>query len=274
MQISCPETGISAITQSHENPDNLSPSKPAELIAMPRFYCNANLAQGAAIALPDNAAHHAVRVLRMQAGDAVTLFNGDGTNYAGEILRVNKTEVVAKIIGAQAINYESPLDVTLAQAISSGERMDYTLQKSVELGINRIQPLAAERCVVKLSGDKIERRREHWQNVVIAACEQSGRTIVPQVLPPMPYMEWLGKREARGLKLMLTPTASQSLSDVAKPEGCVCLLIGCEGGFSPSEQHAAESCGFTGIKLGARVLRTETAALAALAAMQALWGDF
>lgn len=241
---------------------------------MPRFYCPANLARGATIALPENAAHHAARVLRMQVGDTVILFNGDGTDYTGEILRINKTEVVAKIVDAQAVNNESPLDVTLAQAISSGERMDYTLQKSVELGINRIQPLAAERSVVKLTGDKIERRRDHWQNVVIAACEQSGRAVVPQVLPPIPYLEWLGRQEAHALKLMLAPTASQTLHDLAKPEGSVCLLIGCEGGFSPTEQRAAESCGFTGIQLGKRILRTETAAVAALAAMQALWGDF
>lgn len=241
---------------------------------MPRFYCNANLAQGATIALPDNAAHHAVRVLRMQIDDVVTLFNGDGTDYVGEILRINKTEVVTKIIEARTVQNESLLNVTLAQAISSGERMDYTLQKAVELGITRIQPLAAERSVVKLSGDKIERRREHWQNVVIAACEQSGRAIVPQVLAPIPYMEWLGRQEAFGLKLMLAPAAIQSLHDLTKPEGGICLLIGCEGGLSPSEQTAAESCGFTGIQLGKRILRTETAALAALAAMQALWGDF
>ncbi len=241
---------------------------------MPRFYCPANLARGATIALPENAAHHAARVLRLQAGDTVTLFNGDGADYTGELLRINKTEVVAKITGAQAVKNESPLDVTLAQAISSGERMDYTLQKAVELGINGIQPLAAERSVVKLSGDKIERRREHWQNIVIAACEQSGRATVPQVLPPIPLMEWLGKKEPYVLKLMLAPTATQTLHDLAKPQGNVCLLTGCEGGFSPTEQLAAESCGFTGILLGKRILRTETAALAALAAMQVLWGDF
>jgi len=241
---------------------------------MPRFHCTANLAPGATVALPDTAAHHAARVLRMQAGDSLTLFNGDGADYTGEIIRITKTEVVAKIVDARTVANESPLNVTLAQAISSGERMDYTLQKAVELAINHIQPLAAERSVVKLTGDKIERRREHWQNVVIAACEQSGRAVVPQVLPPMPYMEWLSRQEAYALKLMLAPTATQTLHDLAKPEGSTCLLIGCEGGFSPQEQQAALSCGFTGIQLGKRVLRTETAALAALAAMQTLWGDF
>lgn len=241
---------------------------------MPRFHCIANLAPGATVTLPDAAAHHAARVLRMQAGDTVTLFNGDGADYTGEILRINKTEVVAKVTGAQAVNNESPLDVTLAQAISSGERMDYTLQKAVELGISRIQPLAAERSVVKLSGDKIERRREHWQNVVIAACEQSGRATAPPVLPPIPYMEWLGRKEEYALKLILAPTATQTLHELTKPQGSICLLIGCEGGFSPTEQTAAASCDFTGIQLGPRILRTETAAVATLAAIQALWGDF
>ncbi len=241
---------------------------------MPRFHCSANLAPGAIIALPENAAHHASRVLRMQAGNYVTLFNGDGADYRGEILRINKTEVVVKIIEAHTLQNESPLDVMLAQGISSGERMDYTLQKAVELGINRIQPLAVERSVVKLSGDKIERRREHWQNVVISACEQSGRAIVPQVMPPIPYMEWLSRNETRARKIMLAPNATQTLHDLVKPDDGICLLIGCEGGFSPAEQTAALSCGFTGIRLGQRILRTETAALAALAAMQAMWGDF
>ncbi len=241
---------------------------------MPRFYCPANLAPGANIALPDNAAHHAARVLRMQTGDAVTLFNGDGTDYTAEITRINKAEVAAKIVSARVPHNESPLNVTLAQAISSGERMDYTLQKAVELGITRIQPLAAERSVVKLTGEKIERRREHWQNVVIAACEQSGRAVIPQVMPPTPYMNWLGQKENHAIKLMLTPTATRTLHDLATPEGSICLLIGCEGGFSPAEQVAAENQGFTGIQLGKRILRTESAALAALAAIQTLWGDF
>jgi RNA methyltransferase, RsmE family len=177
---------------------------------------------------------------------------------------------------------ESPLQVTLAQAISSGDRMDFTLQKAVELGVNTIQPIASERSVVKLSGERAEKRREHWQNVVTSACEQCGRTTVPAVLPSLSLPDWLGypspqPSPARGeghLRLMLAPTASHTLHDLPKPAGEICLLIGCEGGFSPQEQQIAASCGFQAIRLGARILRTETAALATLAAMQALWGDF
>lgn len=240
----------------------------------PRFFCSAKLGPGVQVDLPENAAHHATRVLRLKPGDGITLFNGDGHNYAAELLRIGKDGVSAKITGWELLKNESPLRVTLAQAISSGDRMDYTLQKAVELGVSLIQPIAAERSVVKLTGDKIERRRDHWQNVVISACEQCGRAEVPEVRPPLSLTDWLGLREDIDLKLMLAPGAENTLHTLPKPAGSICLLIGCEGGFSPQEQQAAESCGFIGIRLGARVLRTETAALAALAAMQALWGDF
>jgi 16S rRNA (uracil1498-N3)-methyltransferase len=162
----------------------------------------------------------------------------------------------------------------LAQAISSGERMDFTLQKSVELGVTAIQPLAAERSVVRLSGERADKRRQHWQNVVVSACEQSGRAIVPPVAAPMPLTDWLGEPEPFTLKLMLSPDAGCTMHDLPKPVGDICLLIGCEGGFAPQEVAAAESRGFIPARLGERILRTETAALAALAALQTLWGDF
>lgn len=239
-----------------------------------RFYCPAKLASGSIIGLPHNAAHHVARVLRMKAGDTLTLFNNDGNDYAGEILRINKDEVTVKIVAVTAVECESPLRATLAQAISGGDRMDFTLQKAVELGVTQIQPIAAERSVVKLSGERTQKRREHWQNVVISACEQCGRATVPEVLSSLPLADWLGMRQQFSLKIMLSPTAEQTLHDLQKPAGDICLLIGCEGGFSPAEEQAAASCGFHGIRLGARVLRTETAGLAALAAMQTLWGDF
>lgn len=239
-----------------------------------RFFCPGKLSPGATVELPDNAARHAARVLRMQTGGALSLFNGDGHDYQAEIIRISKTEVVVKIVGMHAVQHESPLKVMLAQAISSGDRMDYTLQKAVELGVSAIQPIAAERSVVKLVGEKIERRCEHWQNVVISACEQSGRAVVPKVRPPLALPAWLGLREDFALKLMLSPLAENTLHDLAQPEGEICLLIGCEGGFSPQEQEMAVSCGFTAVRLGARVLRTETAAVAALSALQTLWGDF
>jgi 16S rRNA (uracil1498-N3)-methyltransferase len=240
----------------------------------PRFFCDAKLAPGAQLDLPENAARHAQRVLRLKAGDRVTLFNGDGHDYACELLRVAKEGVSAKISEQLPVERESPLYVTLAQCISSGDRMDLTLQKSVELGIAKIQPLAAERSVVKLSGERAEKRVQHWQNVVIAACEQSGRAVVPEVLPPLPLTTWLAKVQAFELKLMLNPFTDRRLHDLAKPSGPICLLIGCEGGFAPSEKTAALHSGFIDVRLGDRILRTETAGLAALAALQTLWGDF
>lgn len=243
-------------------------------MSAPRFFCDAKLGPGAILQLPENAARHAARVLRLKAGERAILFNGDGHNYSAELLRVEREEVSVKIVEFAAAGRESPLSVTLAQAISSGDRMDFTLQKSVELGVAAIQPLAAERSVVKLNGERAEKRRQHWQNVVVSACEQSGRAIVPQVASSTPLLNWLGEPESFALKLMLSPTAEHTLHDLPKPAGDICLLIGCEGGFAPPEVAAAESRGFIPVRLGARVLRTETAALAALAAMQTLWGDF
>ncbi len=243
-------------------------------MSAPRFFCSAALAPGAIVNLPDNAAHHVARVLRMQEGDVLALFDGNGSDFIGEIQRIGKNEVVVKISAAIPKENESPLRVTLAQAISGSDRMDFTLQKAVELGVSAIQPLATERSVVKLSGERAEKRREHWQGVVIAACEQSGRATVPPVAPIAAMPEWLGRSNPFPARLMLSPLASQRLHDLPAPAGEICLLIGCEGGLSPQEQQAAAHCGFVPVRLGARVLRTETAALAALAAMQTLWGDF
>jgi len=152
--------------------------------------------------------------------------------------------------------------------------MDLTLQKATELGINAIQPLESERSVVKLSGERAEKRAAHWQGVVISACEQCGRNRVPAVAPIRRYSDWLGDAATTGLRLMLAPDAPQRFADLPVPTTPVTLLIGPEGGFSENEAAAAKTCGFTPVRLGARILRTETAALAALAAMQALWGDF
>lgn len=243
-------------------------------MSAPRFFCDAKLGPGAQIDLPENAAHHAQRVLRLKAGDKVTLFNGDGHNYEAELAHVSKEFVSARIQGQWLVERESPLQVTLVQCISAGDRMDFTLQKAAELGVTRIQPLAAERSVVKLSSDRAEKRVQHWQNVVVSACEQSGRAFVPQVLPPLPLLHWLGEKHDFALKLMLNPLAERRLHDLQKPAASIGLLIGCEGGFAPGEIKAALSTGFTDVRLGPRILRTETAGLAALTALQTLWGDF
>ncbi len=243
-------------------------------MAAPRLYCPMKLAPGSVLALPAAAAHHAARVLRMQAGDDLILFNGDGQDYLAQIQRIVREEVIAKVRASSTVGRESGLRVTLAQAISAGDRMDFTLQKAVELGVDAIQPLAAERSVVRLSGERIEKRRAHWQYVVISACEQSGRAMVPQVAAPLPLPAWLAAPQDYALKLMLSPAAERTLHDLPVPAGPLALLVGCEGGFAPQETAAAIRAGYLPVRLGARVLRTETAALAALAAMQTLWGDF
>jgi 16S rRNA (uracil1498-N3)-methyltransferase len=181
-------------------------------------------------------------------------------------------------VGApRAVDRESPLAVTLAQGMSSGERMDYTVQKAIELGAAGIRPLATSRSVVRLDAERAQKRIAHWQAVVIAACEQCGRNSVPQVLPVMNYYDWLAHEvgeQAGTLRVLLSPSAPTALRDLPRPAGSATLLAGPEGGLSPQEERDAQTAGFTPVRLGPRVLRTETAALAALSAMQTLWGDF
>ena len=172
------------------------------------------------------------------------------------------------------MNNESPIRILLAQAISSGDRMDFTLQKAVEMGVTEIQPIASQRSVVKLSSERAEKRREHWQNVVNSACEQSGRAFVPKVAEPLSLSNWLATKPEAQTKITLSPTAEITLKSLPLPAGTICLLVGAEGGLTEDEINLAASQGFTPVKLGKRILRTETAPLAAIATMQTLWGDF
>jgi len=243
---------------------------------MPRFYCDLPLAVGRSIALPDETARHAIGALRLREGEIVTLFNGDGGEYLG-ILSLQGKGAAVRLTQFAEPRRESNLRVTLAQGISSGERMDLTLQKSVELGIAAIQPLMMRRSVVKLSGDKAERRLRHWQGVVVSACEQCGRNQVPAVAAIAEFMAWLRQTTevpVAPIRYLLDPEATASLRDLPVPAAPVMLLAGPEGGFDPVERKAAVAAGCLPIRLGPRILRTETAALAALAAMQTLWGDF
>jgi 16S rRNA (uracil1498-N3)-methyltransferase len=240
---------------------------------MPRFYCPLPLHVDGVVTLPDAVARHAIGALRLRDGEAVTLFNGDGAEYAG-ILRTGGRASV-RLLARHAQDRESPLRVVLAQGVSSGERMDLTLQKSVELGVAAIQPLMMRRSVVRLSGDRAARRRAHWQAVVVSACEQCGRNRIPEVADIVDFDVWRrGWRPAAGVGLMLDPDAPLGLGELPRPEGQITLLAGPEGGFDPAERALARQAGFVGVRLGPRVLRTETAALAALAALQALWGDY
>jgi 16S rRNA (uracil1498-N3)-methyltransferase len=218
-------------------------------------------------------------VLRLNVGDAIKLFYGDGFDYTCELISVKKSEVLAKVQSQLEVKNESPLNITLLQGISSGERMDYTIQKAVELGVTQIQPLSTERSVVKLSPERAQKRLEHWQNVVIAACEQSGRAFVPKVLTPISLTAWLGANIHAGagdahLRILLNPVGAKQLSALPKTTQNIQLLIGAEGGLSQVEIDLATNHDFQSIVLGPRILRTETAALTAIATMQTLWGDF
>lgn len=239
----------------------------------PRFYCREPLAPGAHIDLPEPVARHAVRVLRLPPGAEMTLFDGRGGEYEARIERIEKDRVVVALGAWQNVERESALSITLVQALQAGEKMDFTIQKAVELGVAEIVPVESRRSVTRLSGERAGKRVAHWQGVAASACEQCGRNRVPIVSPVEALDSWLGRPADGALRLMLAPGAEVSLVDLP-PATNVQLLIGAEGGLDPQEVIAAQQVGFRAVRLGPRILRTETAGLAAMATMQALWGDF
>ena len=241
---------------------------------IPRFYLPAPLTVGAIVALDDNAFNHAVRVLRLKPGAALTLFNGAGGAFVATLTAVGKRDAQAQVTEFLPGEVESPLRVLLAQGVSRGDKMDYTLQKAVELGVAVIQPLLTERSGVDLSSDRLVRKIQHWRGIVIGACEQCGCNRLPELREPLPLPAWLSQPAEPGWRLLLDPLAERGLRGLERPAGTVTLLIGSEGGFSSAEIVQARRAGFTGIRLGPRVLRTETAGVAALAAVQTLWGDW
>ncbi|TXI72051.1 MAG: 16S rRNA (uracil(1498)-N(3))-methyltransferase [Dechloromonas sp.] len=240
---------------------------------LPRFYCRAALSPGAHIELPEPVARHAVRVLRLPPGAPMVLFDGRGGEYLAHIQRIERERVVAELASWQDVERESPLAVTLVQALQAGEKMDFTIQKAVELGVRDIVPVESRRSVLRLSGDRAAKRVAHWQGVAASACEQCGRNQVPLVAPLEKLENWLARPADASLRLMLAPDADDALVDLP-PASAVQLLIGAEGGLDPQEVLAAKQAGFRPVRMGPRVLRTETAGLAALAILQALWGDF
>ncbi|MDO8293666.1 MAG: 16S rRNA (uracil(1498)-N(3))-methyltransferase [Gallionella sp.] len=244
---------------------------------MPRFYCPPPLPLGGSFDLPPDAAHHAARVLRLREGNRVEIFDGLGNECHGVIAELGGKRVVVGEITAVNADRESPLPVMLAQALSSSEKMDWVIQKATELGVTEIQPLDTERSVARLSAERAAKRLEHWRQVAISACEQCGRNVLPEIHAPLDIMAWLQQGLAQqppAVKFILLPQGAASLHSQPKPQGKVVLLIGAEGGFTQAESDSALRCGFMPVRLGARVLRTETAAVAGLAALQTLWGDF
>ena len=242
---------------------------------MPRFYCPPPLPTGGSFDLPPEAAHHAARVLRLREGDRVEMFDGLGNACRGVIAELGGKRVTVGGIAASNADRESPLRVLLAQALSSSEKMDWVIQKATELGVAAIQPLDTERSVARLSAERTAKRLEHWRQVAISACEQCGRNVLPEIHAPLDIMAWLQQMSAAtDSKFILLPEGAAALHVQAKPQGQAVLLIGAEGGFTQAEGESALHCGFTAMRIGARVLRTETAAVAGLAALQTLWGDF
>jgi 16S rRNA (uracil1498-N3)-methyltransferase len=255
----------------------------------PRIYQDSIFTTGQAVALSDEAFGHTVRVLRLKEGDAITLFSGhviDGTygEYQAELVNVSKKSADASIISFNKKDNESPLNIHLGQGISRGDRMDFTLQKSVELGVNTITPIFTERCGVKLNKERLEKKHQQWQKIVISACEQSGRCIVPIVNDPISLQDWLDQ-ETEALKINLHPKAQYSIMNLPQErlhqdssqdsdhQARVRLLIGPEGGLTDEEIDNANKASFNDVLLGPRILRTETAALTAITALQCRFGD-
>lgn len=242
----------------------------------PRIHTPQSLAAGAEVRLEAEASQHLVQVLRLRQGAEITLFNGDGHDYPAVLLDAGKRECRALVHAPGPEEPAAPLFISLAIGISKGERMDMVLQKAVELGVARVIPLFSQRSVVQLADERLEKRMAHWRGVMVSACEQSGRRRLAGLSPAMALDRWLGAGQSGGLRLMLHPLGDETLSTLAPPAAgqAIELLIGPEGGLSERELELASESGFRKIRLGPRVLRTETAPLAAIAAMQTLWGDF
>jgi len=241
-------------------------------MATPRIHCDLRLGPGAQFSLSPEAAQHVSKALRLKQGDALVVFDGRGGEYEAAIQRVDRGAVDVKVGAFREVDREAPLQVGLVQGLPEADKMDWIIQKAVELGVAWIQPVVCERSVVRLSGERAERRAQHWQRVAIAACEQSGRNRVPDVRPILDFRAWLAD-SAAAPRWMLAPGAAGLVAKGEPPAGLE-LLVGPEGGFSERELDLAASRGCDPVGLGPRVLRTETASIAALAALHALWGDF
>ncbi len=237
-----------------------------------RIYTAQPLSLAAPIILDGTAARHLIQVLRLTTGDPVALFNGDGYEYNGYLIEISRHTVAVTLTERSALEPPAPLNITLGLGITKSERMDYSLQKSVELGAAAFVPLFTARSVIKLDAQRLEKRQQHWQGIIIAACEQSGRRRIPTLATAIPLMTWLN--EQHDMSLLLDPRSTLGCDALMPPaSGHIRILIGPEGGLTPTERIAAQQVGFQSVRLGPRILRTETAPLAAIAALQILWGD-
>lgn len=239
---------------------------------IPRIYHPFLLNAHSEITLSEDAANHVGRVLRMQPGQHIQLFDGSNQTFNASITAVDKKSVRVQLAEGELADNESPLNLHLGQVISRGEKMEFTIQKSIELGVNTITPLFSERCGVKLDGERLAKKLQQWQKIAIAACEQCGRNRVPEIREAMPLEQWCSEQDD-SLKLNLHPRASHSINTLPLPVERVRLLIGPEGGLSAEEIAMTTGYGFTDILLGPRVLRTETTALTAITALQVRFGD-
>jgi 16S rRNA (uracil1498-N3)-methyltransferase len=241
-------------------------------VRLTRVFVGEALAAGSTCSVDGSAANHIMRVLRLREGDALTLFDGRGGEYGARISGFRKDSVQVDVKEHRDVERESALDLTLAQGISRGERMDWVMQKATELGVTRIIPIVTERTVVKLDERQADRKIEHWRAIVVSACEQCGRNRVPEVTLPQPYIEAVRSIDTAVTRVLLSPTGTLRARDLGKPTR-IAMLIGPEGGLSENEQEAAIAAGFQPLRMGPRILRTETAAIAALAALQHNFGD-
>jgi 16S rRNA (uracil1498-N3)-methyltransferase len=242
---------------------------------IPRIHVDCELRPGREVRLPDQAGEHVARVLRLERGAPLILFNGDGYEFDAALAALAKHAVTAEVGQKRAVERESRLPLTLAQAVARGERMDWVLQKATELGVARIVPIVTDRTEVKLDAERAERRMAHWRGVLAGACEQCGRTLLPDLEPPQALDRWLATLgDARATRLALLPEGDVTLRQFPQMDNGAILAVGPEGGFTPNDVALLTQAEFHGLRLGPRILRTETAGIAALAALQAIFGDF
>jgi 16S rRNA (uracil1498-N3)-methyltransferase len=239
---------------------------------IPRIYVNESLSIGSEFVLPKDATRHLISVLRVKVGQSVTIFNGEGGEYTGSLINANKNNSTISINQFLAVERESKLKTHLAIGVSRGDRMDWIIQKTTELGVTEITPIFTERTEVKLSGSRLEKKLSHWQQIAISSCEQNQRNFIPSINKTLSFSNWI-ESNPNGLKLLMHHQSNSGLSELSPKEDKMVLMVGPEGGLSDAEISTAKAAGYYSISMGPRILRTETAPIAALSILQSLWGD-